>query len=231
MSRLPRLDLENVPQHVIQRGNNKDVCFASNTDYAAYAHWLKLAAKKYSVDVHAWVFMTNHVHLLVTPKHKGGVSKMMQSLGRQYVRYFNFTYQRTGTLWEGRFKACLIDSEAYLLACYRYIELNPVRARMVSDPGEYQWSSYGVNALGRDSTLCAPHVLYLGLGLSKNERLENYKKLFVQALDDHFLDDLRNATSKGLVLGRQDFIEKIEYLSNRRARSGKAGRPKKEIVL
>ena len=231
MARQPRLDLENIPQHVIQRGNNRDVCFASNEDFAAYANWLKLAAKKYSVDVHAWVFMTNHVHLLVTPKFKGGVSKMMQSLGRQYVRYFNFTYRRTGTLWEGRFKSCLIDSETYLLACYRYIELNPVRAMMVSDPSEYKWSSYCVNALGKDSELCKPHDLYLGLGKDKSERIGCYRKLFEQTLDEDIVNELRRVTQKGLVFGREDFIERVEYLSNRKGRAGKVGRPRKEIVL
>lgn len=151
MARKPRLDLVGVPQHIIQRGNNRDICFVANDDYAAYTHWLQETSQKYDVAVHAWVFMTNHVHLLATPAVKGAVSKMMQSIGRRYVQYFNHTYRRSGTLWEGRFKSCLVDSEQYLLECYRYIELNPVRAGMVDEPSKYRWSSYCINALGKAS--------------------------------------------------------------------------------
>jgi len=128
MARLPRLCLSGIPQHIIQRGNNRQICFASNEDFAAYAYWLNEYSAKYEIAIHAWVFMTNHVHLLVTPGTTDGLSKMMQSLGRQYVRYFNYTYRRSGTLWEGRFKSCVIEAENYLLSCQRYIELNPVRA-------------------------------------------------------------------------------------------------------
>jgi len=154
MARLPRLCLSGIPQHIIQRGSNRQACFASAEDFAAYANWLQECADKYDVAVHAWVFMTNHVHLLVTPSSSDGVSKMMQTLGRYYVRYFNNTYRRTGTLWEGRFKSCVIDAEEYLLTCYRYIELNPVRAGMVESPSDYAWSSYGANGLGIDTKLC-----------------------------------------------------------------------------
>ena len=129
--RLPRLNPPGVSQHVIQRGNNRQACFAANEDFAAYVHFLTKSSAQYRVKVHAWVLMTNHVHMLVTPDSSDGISKMMQSIGRRYVQYFNYTYTRSGTLWEGRFKSCLIDSEQYLLACYRYIELNPVRAKMV----------------------------------------------------------------------------------------------------
>ena len=138
MARLPRICLPGIAQHVIQRGNNRQVCFGANDDFAAYAHWLEEYAEKYHVAVHAWVFMTNHVHLLVTPTTADGVSRLMQSLGRRYVRYFNHTYQRSGTLWEGRFKSCVVEDDSYLLLCQRYIELNPVRAGMVEHPADYQ---------------------------------------------------------------------------------------------
>ena len=124
MPRLPILDAPGVAQHVIQRGNNRQICFGADEDFAAYAAWLREYASKYQVDIHAWVFMTNHVHLLLTAHQPMGASKLMQSLGRKYVQYFNFKYQRTGTLWEGRFRSCLVESESYVLACYRYIELN-----------------------------------------------------------------------------------------------------------
>jgi REP-associated tyrosine transposase len=157
MARLPRLCLPGIPQHIIQRGINRQPCFASKDDFSAYAHWLEKCAKENQVSVHAWVFMTNHVHLLVTPETRDGVSRMMQMLGRYYVRYFNYTYQRTGALWEGRFKSCVVDSEEYLLICQRYIELNPVRAGMVNSPCEYTWSSYKANGLGKPASLWTPH--------------------------------------------------------------------------
>ncbi|MEZ9593140.1 transposase, partial [Shewanella sp. 10N.261.52.F9] len=149
MSRKPRANPIGIPQHIIQRGNNRQACFTSEQDFIAYTAWLKDYAKKFQVEIHAWVFMTNHVHLLCTPRENNAISQMMQSLGRQYVRYFNYTYKRSGTLWEGRYKSCLVQAEDYLLQLYRYIELNPVRANMVDDPCKYQWSSYQVNALGK----------------------------------------------------------------------------------
>ena len=148
MARLPRLYVEGCAQHIIQRGNNRSVCFYHDEDYAFYAQKLKETADKFGVAIHAYVLMTNHVHLLVTPKKHDSISKMMQSLGRQYVRYINITYQRTGTLWEGRFKSCLVDSSHYFLVVSKYIELNPVRAGMVVHPCEYPWSSYRSNGMG-----------------------------------------------------------------------------------
>lgn len=145
MVRIPRICLPGIPQHIIQRGNNRQVCSVSNDDFSAYAYWLYETSQKYRVAIDAWVFMTNHVHLLATPETEDGVSKMMQTLGRYYVRYFNDTYGRTGTLWEGRFMSCVIDAENYLLTCQRYIELNPVRAGIVNAPSDYFWSSFRAN--------------------------------------------------------------------------------------
>src|SRR3990172_6752399 len=183
MPRLPRLDPVGIPQHVIQRGNNRQVCFSSDEDLAVYAHWLCKYANQHAVHIHAWVFMTNHVHLLVTPWRSHSVSRMMQSLGRYYVRYYNTRYRRSGTLWEGRFKSCLVESTEYLLQCYRYIELNPVRAGLVADPCDYIWSSYRCNGLGIQSKLITPHEAYLELGKTEAERLENYRELFRHQLD------------------------------------------------
>jgi putative transposase len=136
MSRLIRVAHVGIPQHVIQRGNNRQICFGSDEDMAVYMNWLKEYAGNYQVAIHAWVLMTNHVHLLATPYSERGISKMLQSLGRRYVRYFNYSYKRSGTLWEGRYKASLVQTEDYLLALYRYIELNPVRAAIVTDPAD-----------------------------------------------------------------------------------------------
>ncbi|MCI0505129.1 MAG: transposase [Gammaproteobacteria bacterium] len=178
MPRKPRFNLVGLPQHVIQRGNNRKPCFFSEQDYRRYLEDLEEVAGKYDCRIHAYVLMTNHVHMLITPMVDHGISQMMQALGRRYVCYVNKTYNRTGTLWEGRYKSCLIDSDRYLLTCMRYIELNPVRADMVSHPGEYQWSSYRANAQREESILIEHHPLYLELGTSTEERSMAYRELF-----------------------------------------------------
>jgi len=175
MGRRPRINLVGVPQHVIQRGNNREPCFYSNEDYTAYLEFLKIAAEKTNCHVHAYVLMTNHVHLLVTPMEDYGVSALMQSLGKRYVQYINKTYKRTGTLWEGRFKSSLVDSNNYLFTCMRYIELNPVRAHMIDVPSEYCWSSYSFNAMSIVNELLIPHPLYLELGSTSEERCYAYR--------------------------------------------------------
>jgi putative transposase len=142
MARPPRLNLPNIPQHVTQHGNNRQACFFEEQDYAVYLDNLKKYSQKYRVSIHSFVLMTNHVHLLLMPETAGGVSQLFQALGRYYVRYINQTYNRTGTLWEGRYKSSLVDSKTYFLTVSRYIELNPVRAKMVSHPAKYPWSSY-----------------------------------------------------------------------------------------
>ena len=225
MARLPRVCPVGVPQHVIQRGNNRQVCFASEQDFAAYANWLKEYAKKFQVDVHAWVLMTNHVHLLCTPRVDNAVSQLMQALGRQYVRYFNFSYKRTGTLWEGRFKSCLVQQEDYLLQLYRYIELNPVRAGMVKQPSDYVWSSYQINALGKESELCIPHSCYLALGRDAIKRQANYRDFFKNHVDGEILGSIRDSVNKGFVFGNSRFEAEIESLTGRRMTASKVGRP------
>ncbi len=214
MPRRPRLAPIGIPQHIIQRGNNRQVCFNSDNDVAAYANWLDEAARKYDVAIHAWVFMNNHVHLLATPNSDSSISAMMQYLGRFYVRYFNNRYQRTGTLWEGRFRSCLIESEAYLLVCQRYIELNPVRANIVQDPADYKWSSYRANGMGIESKLITYHPLYLSLGRSKQERIKNYRAFFDSEPDKNLTDAIRYATKKGLILGSARFKAGVASLIN-----------------
>ncbi len=170
--------------------------------------------------------MTNHVHLLCTPTQDNkGVSLMMQSLGREYVRYFNDTYGRTGTLWEGRFKSSLVCAPDYLLNLYQYIELNPVRARMVLDPADYKWSSYRINALGIQSKLCHPHELYTALGLHECERLVVYRELFQSALSNSLIDEIRTRSNKELVMGNDKFKAEIESIVGNKLKSEKRGRP------
>ncbi|MDK9707099.1 MAG: transposase [Desulforhopalus sp.] len=225
MARPPRITPTNVPVHIIQRGNNRQLCFAAEEDYEAYRGWLSEYAKKCMVDIHAWVLMSNHVHLLCTPRREGALSRMMQSLGRHYVRYFNHEYQRTGTLWEGRYKSCVIQEELYLLEVYRYIEFNPVRADMVAAPADYPWSSYQVNALGLSSGLCTPHPVYLALGVTAKERRKNYRALFDRRLEGDLLHEIRTNVNKGLAFGNDRFKEDIETLTGRRVTAKKRGRP------
>jgi putative transposase len=217
MPRLPRLNLPGIPQHIIQRGNNKQVSFFSDKDYAVYLDKLQLYSEKYSVAVHSYVLMTNHVHLLMTPETEKGVSQLMQSLGRYYVRYINQTYDRTGTLWEGRYKSTLIDSDNYFLNVSRYIELNPVRAGMVGHPVEYPWSSYQYNALGKSIKLITPHFLYQGLAKTEKTRQKRYAALFDKIIPDNTLEEIRSSINRAWVLGDERFKRQIEKQTGRRA--------------
>lgn len=217
MARLTRLYLPGCAQHVIQRGNNREACFYAEADYKAYLSFLKDSAKKYDVVIHAFVLMTNHVHLLVTPKGEQGVSRMMQAQGRKYVQYFNFCYERTGTLWEGRYKSTLVDAEHYLLTVYRYIELNPVRANMVAHASEYPWSSYRANSLGKEIQLLTPHPKYKQLGKTEEERQSAYRALFRGRMAEREIEEIREATNKSWALGNDRFKEQIEAKTGRRA--------------
>ena len=210
MARLPRLNLPNIPQHVVQRGNNRQVTFVTDTDYILYLNKLEQYAKEFQVKVHAYVLMTNHVHLLMTPTRKTGISQLMQALGRYYVRYFNYTYKRTGTLWEGRYKSTLVDSEGYFLLVSRYIELNPVRANMVTHPAEYPWSSYQHNAIGKQINLITEHDVYIELNPDVKKRQECYRCLFNTEITDKSLDEIKQSTDKAWVLGSCKFKEEVE---------------------
>jgi putative transposase len=227
MARLPRFVITGHPQHVIIRGNNRDPIFYSDEDYRFYLDKLQDACIKHQCAIHAYVLMTNHVHLLITPHTEDGISKTMQMLGRYYVQYFNFTHNRTGTLWEGRYKASLVDSEAFALTCYRYIELNPVRANMVQHPAEYPWSSYRCNALGQPDSIITPHYLYAALGGDAEQRQTAYQALFNAHIDDKTLDAVRMSANKAWVLGSDYFKDKIAAQLNRRATPNARGGDRK----
>jgi putative transposase len=178
MPRKPRFYLPGVPAHVMQRGHNRDAVFFNSEDYREYLKILKKVALHYSCQIHAYVLMTNHLHLLVTPVEKNSISLLFQSIGRLYVPYINKTYQRSGTLWEGRHKGNIIESEKYFMICMKYIELNPVRANMVTQVDDYPWSSYTANAMGIPNSIISPHPLYSSLAPNKRERFEVYRELF-----------------------------------------------------
>jgi putative transposase len=227
MARLPRFIIPGQPQHVIQRGNNREALFDAEGDYRFYLEKLIAAAEKHHCAVHAYVLMTNHVHLLVTPETEEGIGKMMQMVGRYYVQYFNYCYGRTGTLWEGRYKATLLDSEQYLLTCMRYIELNPVRADMVKHPAEYPWSSYRYNALGKEDALVRPHGEYLRLAKTEQDRQEAYRQLFRARIPEMTLEAIREATNKAWVLGSDRFKRKMEKKLERPVQSSGHGGDRK----
>ncbi len=226
MARLPRFYVQDQPLHVIARGNNRQAIFAAERDYRHFRKCLTEAAETHALAVHAYVFMTNHVHLLATPGSARSLAKTLQSLGRRYVRYFNAKHGRSGTLWEGRYRATLIDSEAYFFTCARYIELNPVRAGMVSEPGAYPWSSFRHHAYGETDDLVAVHPLYDDLDGTPKQRQAAYRSLFAEVLPEARLKEIRDATNKGWVLGPEAFKDRVEALTGRRARPLKRGRPK-----
>jgi putative transposase len=225
MPRKPRMYLAGVPCHVVQRGNNRAACFFADDDYAFYLEVLADACRRYRVQVHAYVLMTNHVHLLVSPQTVDGVSRVMQSIGRRYVQYVNKRYRRCGTLWESRHKASLVDAERYLLACYRYIELNPVTAGMVPHPGDYRWSSYGANAWGKRDELVSPHALYLALGADAAMRRACYRELFATHLSRDVVHQIQTALDFSMPLGNDRFRQQIERELGRSIGQAKRGRP------
>ena len=230
MARLPRYVVLGQPQHIIQRGNNRQVIFAAEADYQFFRNALIEAAKQHGLMIHAYVWMTNHIHLLATPLFEHGVSKVFQSVGRKYVQYFNFTYKRSGPLWEGRYRATVVDGEHYLLTVMRYIELNPVRAGMCQHSAEYPWSSYAFNALGiveLNTGWLQPHEEYLRLGANAAERQIGYQVLFNAEIAKDDLINIRESTHKGWALGGDKFKVTIESLSNRQVVSKGVGRPKK----
>jgi putative transposase len=227
MARLPRFVLSGQPQHVIVRGNNRAEIFCAEADYLFYLEKLQQACEKHACKLHAYVLMTNHVHLLITPQEEQSIGKAMQMLGRYYVQYYNYTYQRTGTLWEGRYKATLIDSEAYLLTCMRYIELNPVRAGMVAHPSEYPWSSYRCNAQGEANELITHQLEYRRLGKTDEERQAAYRLLFKSHIPESSLNEIRDATNKAWVLGNDRFKQRIQKQLERRVEPNARGGDRK----
>ena len=226
MPRRPRIQLDGVPLHIVQRGYNREPCFFGEEDYQSYLHWLGEALAANQCALHAYVLMTNHVHLLLTPKKAERVPHLIIALGRRYVQYINRTYRRTGTLWESRYKSSLIHANSYLFTCMRYIELNPVRAAMVDDPAHYRWSSYRANALGQTDSRIATHPLYRGLGAGDKSRQSAYGALFRSELDAPAIDDIRLALNQSQPLGHSRFLAKIEKVAGERREPRPRGRPR-----
>jgi putative transposase len=227
MARLPRLSVAGLPHHLIQRGNNRQAVFLSDDDLQQYRAQLAELGPLHGVDIHAYVLMPNHVHLLVTPVTAQACSRFMQALGRRYVAWFNRKHSRTGTLWEGRFRSTVIESERYLLACSRYIELNPVRAGLVADPMSYPWSSHAHHAGLKVDPLITDHELLWQLGNTPFERQRAYAALFESRMTDEEIAAFRYSTQKGWALGSASFLGDLERSVVRRTVPARRGRPRK----
>lgn len=225
MARLPRLTLPGYPHHVIQRGNNRQPIFASSADHQTLLDLLHENAQKFEVAIHAYVLMGNHVHLLATPHTLEGLPQMMQAVGRRYVRYFNDTQQRSGTLWEGRYKSTLIQAERYLLTCMAYIDLNPVRTGLVAHPRDYPWSSHGHYTGQRIDKLITPHALFWALGNTPFAREAAYAQLVQAGISPVQQAALTDAALQGWALGEPDFVVDLQKKTGRRVSKGSAGRP------
>ena len=219
-----------VPVHIIQRGHNRSPCFVTDEDRSFYLFHLGRNLGRFRCALHAYCLMTNHVHLLLTPETAESCARLIKQVGQLYSQYVNRTYRRTGGVWEGRFRSCLVQSEEYLLACYRYIELNPVRAGLVARPDEYLWSSFGENAKNCRSTgLLTPHAEYLRLGTTAGERRRSYNELFGSFSADDRVEEIRTATNGGYALGSKQFPKAVAQAIGRRVHKGKTGRPASSV--
>ena len=228
--------LPGVAAHVVQRGVNRVACFRVEADYLVYLSQLRRLSAKHGCAVHAYCLMTNHVHLLMTPSTAQSVTALMRDLGRRYVPYFNGRHERTGTLWEGRFRSCLVESASYVLACYRYIELNPVRAMMVNDPAGYLWSSYAVNSGARSDPFVSAHPELTALAMDSQNRHAAYRGLFQTQMDEALLEAIRDATNGDYPLASESFKTSVLAPTGWRTGPGKPGRrpnshPDPELVL
>jgi len=221
MPRRARIRAPGIPLHIIQRGNNRAVCFYDRDDYRIYLRHLAELSRRFDCSVHAYVLMTNHVHLLMTGSAADGPSLLMKHLGQRYVQYINRTYGRSGTLWEGRFRSSLVQDAVYLFKCYRYIELNPVRAGMVARPSDYVWSSYRANVGLQDSDVVTPHTEYLSLGPTPTHRASAYRSLFDETLALDAVNEIRSAVNGGFVLGNDRFKREIESMLGERVERSK----------
>ena len=227
MARLPRYTIINQLQHIIQQGRDGQQIFFEDQDYQYFRDCRDAAAYNYGLKVHAYVLMPDHVHILATPGNTDSVSRTVQSIGRNYVQYYNECYNGTGTLWEGRYRATVVDEKSYLLLCSQYVETNPVRAGLVKHPRDYRWSSYACNASGSDDDVITAHRLYKKLGADNAARAKAYRALFKKKLDADTIQMITESTLKGWALGDEKFARKIEKLSGRRARQLPKGRPRK----
>ena len=224
MSRYPRPVFADIPLHIVQRGNNRNPCFFCKGDYQVYIGMMQEALAEVDCILHAYVLMPNHVHLLASPTETSAPASLMKRVGQRYVQYVNRRYRRYGTLWQGRYHSSLVDTEGYFLACQRYIELNPVRAGIVTHPVDYEWSSYRVHAHGERSDIVVPHQLYAAIGAENQAREASYRALYSEALPHPLVAQMRHAIQSNGVCGSLEFSEKMGVALGRDFSRQKAGR-------
>jgi putative transposase len=225
MPRRARIVVGGLPLHIVQRGNNRAACFLGDQDRSFYLFHLERLLPRARCALHAYCLMTNHVHLLLTPAAPESCARLMKDIGQLHTQYVNRQYGRSGTLWEGRFKSCVVQREGYLMSCYRYVELNPVRAGLCSHPSEYRWSSFRINAEGVGGGLVSPHDEFQGLGASDTERRAVYANLFGSVLEDCRIEEIRSATNGNFALGDAAFRRQLAIKVGRRVEPGNPGRP------
>jgi putative transposase len=225
MARKPRLCLVGMPHHIVQRGNNKDPIFFSDGDYLLFLDILREAKRKHPCLIYGYCLMPNHFHFLVAPLADENLSLFMKLLGGKYVRNINKAYGRTGSLWESRFKCALVDNDAYFLTCLRYIEMNPVRAGIVSTPDEYRWSSFRFRGHGEDYNILDSDLRYEGLGTCPRDRQEEYRRFFQDPNEDAVCTWMRETTHKGGIIGSNEFINKIQQVIGKDVITRPQGRP------
>lgn len=230
MPRPPRVFVDGMPAHITLRGVDRRDIFFVDGDRTRFLSHLKEGCERHGLAIHAYVLMSNHVHLLATPATARSLPKVMQYVGRRYVAYFNRRNERTGTLWEGRHRAGPVATGNYLMACYRYIELNPVRAGIVEDPREFHWSSFSANALARPNALLTPHPEYLALGESREDRCDAYRSLFEGAIDAEILRTIRECSRYGWPVGNDAFRASLERETGAQAAPRRRGRKARKKV-
>lgn len=208
----PRHVIPGIPLHITQRGVDRCATFLADDDFGFYLWVLHAASSATGCAVHAYVLMTNHVHLLISPADADGPSRLMRAIGTRYVRYFNDRYRRTGTLWEGRFRSTIVDTDAYYFACSRYIERNPQRAGLTDDPAKYMWSSFRCNARSEPDRIITPHALYTALGVDSAARARTYRRLFAIESSPAVVAAVRTATRARRALPDSSYQEAMTAL-------------------
>lgn len=220
--------LSEMPVHITHRGNNRQQCFYQDCDRAFYLFHLRRQLAHAQCSLHAYCLMTNHVHLLLTPAALESCARLMKAVAQLHTQYVNRTYGRSGTLWEGRFNSCLVQSEDYLLNCYRYVERNPVAARLCAQAAEYEWSSCRANACGAVDAAITPHEEYVRLGATAESRRAAYHELIASPLSAERVDEIRRATNGNFALGNDRFKKTVSMALGRRAYPGSPGRPSRQ---
>jgi putative transposase len=229
MARQVRFRVPNIPQHIVHRGHNGTRIFYAERDYKTYLDCLADAAIGTRCPIHAYVLLPNRVEILCTATRGDGVAKLMQAIGRRYVPDFNSTHGRTGTLWDGRYRAALIEPTGFVLTLYRYLDTLPTHACLTAKPGSYRWSSYRAHARGDANAIVTDHVMYLGLGPDARARQARYSALCDTTLSHHVVTQVEHASVHGLVLGSSAFQDRIARSLGVRVRLGRPGRPRKHV--